>query len=105
MELELTETEKDLVEKFDKIREKLSNSAFSDGLEGPTEERVCWISVKNRLPEIIKPYGHTASVLVTDGENMGIDMYFKADGWYEQGMYKSNPITHWMPLPELPKAD
>ena len=63
-----------------------------------------WISVEERLPKLIDPYGHSANVLVSNGRcSVDIDFY-QADGcWYEQTMYQSDKITHWMPLPEPPE--
>lgn len=74
-----------------------------------------WISVKDRLPEIVK------LVLVTDGKATFYGWLMQgttrtADGEYvkmwvvpfrqfEDAWYIENrsPIAHWMPLPEPPK--
>ena len=68
-----------------------------------------WISVNDRLPEIIdRVSGNPCSdpVLVTDGENIqvgirwicGKEEYFLPD--YRETI---NKITHWMTLPEPPR--
>lgn len=60
-----------------------------------------WISVKDDLPDEF-PY----DVLVM-GKNE-CDEYFYDIAFYDDGEWKSlywegENITHWMPLPELPK--
>lgn len=56
----------------------------------PTE----WISIKDRLPDEI------GKVLVIDNGKIDINSWAgKYEGWY----YANKNITHWMPLPELPK--
>lgn len=68
-----------------------------------------WISVEERLPELIPCNAGTAyseAVIVwTNGRKAmvavwdGIDFLCAADYWEAWG----EKITHWMPLPELPK--
>ncbi len=68
-----------------------------------------WISVKDRLPELIPCTAGTAyseAVIVwTSGRKAmiavydGIDFMCAADYWDADG----EMITHWMPLPEPPK--
>ena len=66
-----------------------------------------WISVKDNLPEL---FYH---VLATDGNNIGIAAYQGEneegnDEWIDCGDSFDNylpEITHWMPLPELPKKE
>lgn len=76
-----------------------------------------WISVKDRLPEKdgdyltrlrhggMKVMGFTQNLRKVD------DYYFrkKKPGWYEydseRGFCERNDITHYMPLPELPKEE
>ena len=67
-----------------------------------------WISVKDRLPEYSND-GFADAVLVTDGfvQHMA---YFVGGEWRfaESGEIKEPMwyrITHWMPLPELPKGE
>ena len=67
-----------------------------------------WISVKDRLPEDSND-GYADAVLVTDGfvQHMA---YFVGGEWRfaESGEIKEPMwyrITHWMPLPELPKGE
>lgn len=60
-----------------------------------------WIRVENRLPE---PYekvlafhrGHVCSIIRLE--------HIDFDGRFEYAKY-SGPVTHWMPVPELPKED
>ena len=66
-----------------------------------------WISVKDRLPEYSND-GFADAVLVTDGflQHMA---YFVGGEWRfaESGEIKEPMwyrITHWMPLPPLPKG-
>ena len=67
-----------------------------------------WISVDDRLPEYNND-GFADAVLVTDGfvQHMA---YFVGGEWRfaESGEIKEPMwyrITHWMPLPELPKGE
>lgn len=70
-----------------------------------------WISVKERLPDLIPCNAGTAysdAVIVwTDGKKAmiavwdGVDFLCAADYWEAWG----ESITHWMPLPEPPKED
>lgn len=54
-----------------------------------------WIPVGERVPE------DAVEVLVTDGENVGVGDVRKGHLW---NSYVDGPVTHWMPLPEAPKA-
>lgn len=70
-----------------------------------------WISVKDRLPEMIPTKGGKAysdAVLVwTSGKKAmvaiwdGIDFLCATSFWEAWG----EKITHWMPLPEPPKGE
>ena len=67
-----------------------------------------WISVKDKLPEDSND-GFADAVLVTDGfvQHMA---YFVGGEWRfaESGEIKEPMwyrITHWMPLPQLPKGE
>ena len=67
-----------------------------------------WVSVEDRLPEYSND-GFADAVLVTDGfvQHMA---YFVGGEWRfaESGEIKEPMwyrITHWMPLPELPKGE
>ena len=80
-----------------------------------------WISVNDRLPEkdgayltVINLFGYHSSINVhyfaKDGE--AVDEYNLAgekDVWYfydsEYGYVSTDSVTHWMPLPELPKGE
>ncbi len=59
-----------------------------------------WISVKDRLPTVCDDY------LVTDWEFHEIAHFNLSGVWdiYDGGSpVRSERITHWMPLPELPQ--
>ena len=56
-----------------------------------------WISVEERLPE-----EHT-DVIVTDGRNVAYCKKY-GDGFYTN-IGKCCNVTHWMPIPELPKEE
>ena len=88
-----------------KAKEAPSSGPFSDGLEGPLEERKEWIDIEKKTPEIIEPYDHSRLILVTDSRLIWIDTYWKNGGWSEHAAWsQEDPVTHWMELPELPKA-
>jgi len=64
-----------------------------------------WISVKDRTPsEDSEQY-----LLFTDSEQICYGRYYDANIhqdeclWKSEGPFFSDRITHWMPLPELPK--
>jgi hypothetical protein len=68
-----------------------------------------WISVKDKLPEIIIDNFSSGDFLITDGKNISIGSYeenYNCDGWhwYDE-MYTVEEVTHYMPLPELPKKE
>ena len=58
-----------------------------------------WISVRDKLPETM------IEILATDGKHVdvglrsNIDNPFLPDIWLDFHF----PVSHWMPLPELPK--
>ena len=77
-----------------------------------------WISVKNRLPEECL----NVLVFIQDANKIGIAIaYYFDDNWWGwisdfksepgieifddnyRGFTRSKNVTHWMPLPELPK--
>ena len=60
-----------------------------------------WISVKDRLPEeFVSVLGFMRGV----GDLPPVRECFLADGkFYFPVMMDTNPISHWMPMPEPPK--
>ena len=80
-----------------------------------------WISVDDRLPEkdgaylvTTNSFGDRQSVklrwFAKDGENVdAYDLAGQKDVWYlydiECGYVSINSVTHWMPLPKLPKGE
>jgi len=68
-----------------------------------------WISVKDQLP-ILKPRNSPEypepNLLVTDGKRIDL-AYYNEHGFNEVGnaiwgRILEGPITHWLPIPELP---
>lgn len=80
-----------------------------------------WISVKERLPEaegdylVCSEFADIRSLkIMTFALNLeSVDEYCfageKRPGWWdfdgETGNYEWSHVTHWMPLPELPKEE
>lgn len=63
-----------------------------------------WISVKDRMPE--SHYGESDNVLVIDEIGIRKILYFDGGCWcYPTGETYGRNVTHWMPLPELPKEE
>lgn len=73
-----------------------------------------WISVKEQLPDVnMTASGYEqVTVIATDGKRVRPMIYERACvrekikyrwKWIWDKIYDGNPITHWMPLPELPK--
>ena len=59
-----------------------------------------WISVDDRLPD------ENITVLVCDGDDVEMGSHNSHFGWtiYEwDGPSSRSFVSHWMPLPELPK--
>jgi hypothetical protein len=65
-----------------------------------TEDKIKWIQIKERFPEI----GERVLVYAKNGVHGGheIDIQYRQckEYWNEQGLFCT--ITHWMPLPEKP---
>ena len=62
-----------------------------------------WISVEERLPE-----DSTNVLAYSKRYEIGMYYYSKDDEWWDNDGYASAKyyeITHWMPLPELPKGE
>lgn len=84
-------------------------------------ERQQWISAEKKLPEtngeylcVCDCFGNQSICVVRFATNLEkIDKYDFAkkrkSGWYaydgEWGYYERDSITHWMPLPSLPKKE
>lgn len=56
-----------------------------------------WISVSEQLPKEMQ------EVLVSVGVKLSI-MYHSRVGWTDE-WFIDNDVTHWMPLPQLPKPE
>ena len=56
-----------------------------------------WISVNDRLP---KPFENV--IVFRDGK-ISID-YNEGNGWFAYD-FNGKRVTHWMPLPEMPKGE
>lgn len=85
-----------------------TEQAYKNGYEAGKRDAMKWIPVEERLPEYNK------RILVTDIRDgyMSVTVLMKGwggrdDGWEgEDGyMLPVEEITHWMPLPEMPKED
>lgn len=88
-ELEETERGNRRIWKHWEIRRKIMNE---------------WISVKDRMPE--SHYGESDNVLVIDEIGIRKILYFDGGCWcYPTGETYGRNVTHWMPLPELPKEE
>ena len=100
------------VEISDELLKQLKNAPITICKEEPSIELVQeWISVKDRLPDLIPcnvgtayseaviawTSGRKAMIAVWDG----IDWIAPFDYWEAWG----EEITHWMPLPEPPKGE
>lgn len=94
---------------FNIIPESLKNRQPTIEDELVRQER--WISVNDSLPELIPCNAGTAYseavIVLTDGRKAmiavwdGNEFLCAADYWGAWG----EKITHWMPLPELPKEE
>ena len=77
--------------------------SFADVIENmPTLDyvpRQQWISVKDGLPEMF-----TDVMVYTDRYGGRIEFaHIGIQGWIHNGAILIPNVTHWMPLPELPK--
>ena len=103
-----------LTEKGKTMREKLIKLLREVQYLGGLEEKIAdhliangvtiqeWISVSERLPE------KRETVLVCDvRENyMNAWEYLGRDEWlWDSSIWRTEAITHWMPLPEPPKGE
>lgn len=70
-----------------------------------------WISVKERLPEIVEPRSISDDVLwITRYGEMEVSCLERVRSglrvdWGDAGLLKLDQFTHWMPLPEPPKEE
>ena len=80
------------------LRRPAISKAFLEGAEwADANQPSPWISVEERLPE-----EHT-NVIVTDGSNVAHCIKY-GDGFYTN-IGKCCNVTHWMPIPKLPKEE
>ena len=96
-----------------------TETAYKNGYAQGTEDAVKWISVKDRLPEVVDSYLVVVKCKYDWENEYSIDTdvatynpYEKAyiddcwntyNDWYEGQQYLH--VTHWMPLPEPPKGE
>ena len=66
-----------------------------------------WISVKDKLPpQDCKFKNFSIPIIFCYAEWIWCGNYcFKDKNWYNNGFINANIITHWMPLPNLPKEE
>lgn len=95
----------------DALKEKILTTTFTEnnmqalnlliGLidDIPTDD--AWISVKDMLPKKKGDY------LIYNTDGTVWPYWYDADdnSWYDSCGYKTDIVTHWMPLPEPPKED
>lgn len=62
-----------------------------------------WISVEKRLPKTHERVLVYAPLGVHGGDEIDIDYTINDGSWMDSGCFST--ITHWMPLPELPKNE
>ena len=63
-----------------------------------------WISVKDRLP--FAEYGESDDVLAITELGVMRTLYFNGGNWcFQNGECCPHKVTHWMPLPQLPKGE
>lgn len=90
------------------ITEHDLKKAFDDGYRTGVEARKPeWISVDERLPEIAGLYlvaYHPChwNCVNTNRTEVGIDTFRGKTTWARQ---KFQRVTHWQPLPQLPKKE
>lgn len=65
------------------------------------EEKQQWISIKDRLPETPDTYFCCVNSLAFLGNQYVKTLKFCGNGKW----WKDEDVTHWMPLPELPKEE
>jgi hypothetical protein len=106
-----------IVEEKYKIAKGEARAAYSDVLDticemprADVKPRADWISVREMLPERMKP----VLVLATSRrEDDGFDVliaYYDRGDWDERSVHGDGGtvyahVTHWMPLPEPPKGE
>ena len=75
--------------------------AYAEALDAAikTLDRMTWRSVKDRLPE------EDTEVLAYDGRNIWLAWLSGDNTWGSDICNLGNDITHWMPMPELPKGE
>ena len=84
---------------------------FEEGIEwADNHPKSSWISIKDDLPCNYPNnihFGFTNNVLATDGKNIFVAHMTKTNNewvWYSDDNFDiSHIITHWMPIPELPR--
>ena len=74
-----------------------------------------WISVKDKLPDrdgeylcVWRDFADRYLVVnfANDLNKIHANNFTEAEpGWYLYDNYQTTRVTHWMPLPELPKGD
>lgn len=101
-----------LLDAYDKAHKGPPGGARKLIENAPAVEFPCWISVDERLPDTIPCNAGTAYseaiIALTSGRKVAKAIYdgtlfFGAfDYW---GCEPTERVTHWMPLPELPKEE
>jgi hypothetical protein len=80
---------------IDRLHNKLT-AAFLAGYQAAAPQ---WISVKERLPEVLE----SVLILYAPTNEARNDYRMECWNWPENPVYETQFVTHWMPLPVAPK--
>lgn len=70
------------------------------------QEPTCWISVREKLPEITPENIYSGPVLVADADgDVSVCCLYRDDDGFAWTYSGVGPITHWMPIPAPPVED
>lgn len=94
--------------KSDAVKAGEEYTSFGDFINGAewADAHPHWISVENKLPPKKSEYDDLSNnVLATDGKEIYESVYnHDFEDWFTHDMWELVKITHWMPLPQLPKG-
>jgi hypothetical protein len=93
---EFDRIKEDIIPMFGEITEDHVDACIKGAILADRQKR--WISVEDRLPEILKPVLFVSNDEVWDGALI-------PDRWVSSNGYEFFDVTHWMPLPEPPKTE
>jgi len=64
-----------------------------------------WISIRDKLPPSDRWILYHAPDIFETGPQMWIGRYDGGVFYSKSGFFGGGEVTHWMPLPDLPKED